>query len=49
MLLFVLLTDTLDLNPGNILLLLQYVISRSDDDSKTSVVVKILDKLTQTW
>lgn len=30
-------------------LLLQYVIGRSDDDSKPSILVKILDKLTQTW
>jgi len=26
-----------------------YVIGRSDDDSKSSIIVKILDKLTQTW
>ncbi|RLN28652.1 guanylate kinase 1-like [Panicum miliaceum] len=26
-----------------------YVIGRSDDDSKSSIIIKILDKLTQTW
>jgi hypothetical protein len=30
-------------------LLLQYVIGRSDDDSKSSIIIKILEKLTQTW
>jgi guanylate kinase len=28
---------------------LQYVFSRSDDDSKSSVTIKILDKQAQTW
>jgi guanylate kinase len=33
----------------NIFFLLQYVFSRSDDDSKSSVTIKILDKQARTW